>query len=69
MLTHRTQPRTSPAVREEVTGGAMHLTFSQKGDRDMAIEAVRKLKAIAAKIKPNPQQGGAAAVRELRDAG
>lgn len=45
------------------------MTFSQKGDRERAKEAVRKLKAIAAKIKPDPRQGGAAAVRELRDAG
>lgn len=35
------------------------MTFTQNGGRALA---------IAAKIKPNPQQSGAAAVRELRDA-
>lgn len=66
MLSHWVRP-TKPVVRETAApGGTLHLAFFQKGDPQRAQEALRKFRAL--KIKPDPQDGGAAAVRELRDA-
>jgi hypothetical protein len=65
LLSHWTKTST-PTRREEIDpGGALHITFSHVGDRQKALKALSALRAL--KIKPKPGNGGAAAIRELRD--
>ncbi len=53
--------------KEAIAAGAVHITFIQKGDRARALKALDALVKATKRIKPDPLNGGAAAIRELRD--
>jgi hypothetical protein len=50
-----------------MSDGALHITFTQAGDKVRALKALKALTEACKTIKPDPHNGGAAAVRELRD--
>ncbi len=67
LLSHWTQPKVTSVRQEVMPDGAVHITFIQKGDRARALKALDALVKATKRIKPDPLNGGAAAIRELRD--
>lgn len=73
MLSHWTKhqdeakAQTSGVREVQMPDGTVRFMYRQEGDRDRALKALEALKKATKNDKPHPHDGGAAAIRALRD--
>ncbi len=67
LISHRNKPKVTAVHQLLVADGAVHITFTQEGNKERALKALAALVKATKHIKPDSLNGGASAVRELRN--